>query len=84
MWLVPMLVGTTCISADIHEILTVQCLVMPKHAGANGSKINADGVSLKQACSGQYPGSLKLSSRTFERAQNGSISFLILFQLHRK
>ena len=37
----------------IHEILTIQCPVTPKRAGASGSKINDDGVSmLKQACNG--------------------------------
>ena len=33
------LVGTTWISADIREILTVQRPVTPKHAGASGSKL---------------------------------------------
>ena len=76
------LVGTTRISADIREILTVQRPVTPKRAGASGSKINDDGVStLKQACSGRYSGSLKLSSRRFERAQNRSAPFLTLFSI---
>ena len=74
--------GTTRISADIREILTVQRPVTPKRAGASGSKINDDGVStLKQACSGRYSGSLKLSSRRFERAQNRSAPFLTLFSI---
>ena len=74
--------GTTRISADIREILTVQRPVTPKRAGASGSKIKDDGVStLKQACSGRYSGSLKLSSRMFERAQNRSAPFLILFSI---
>ena len=52
MWLARALVGTTWISTDI---LTVQCLVTPKCAGASGSKIDDDGVwMLKQTCSGQY------------------------------
>ena len=74
--------GTTRISADIREILTVQRLVMPKHAGASGSRINDNGVSmLKQACSERYSGSFKLSSRRFERAQNRSALFLTLFSI---
>ena len=69
MRLVRALVGTTQISADICEILTVQRPVTPKRAGASGSRINDDGIStLKQACSRRYSGSLKLSSRRFERA----------------
>ena len=76
------LVGTMCISAEIREILIVQCPVMPKRAGASGSKINDDGVStFKQACSGRYSGSLKLSSQRFERAQNRSAPFLTLFSI---
>ena len=72
-WLVRGLVGTSRISADIREILTVQCPVTPKRAGASGSRINDDGVStLKQGCSRQYSGSLKLSSRRFERTQSRS------------
>ena len=40
-------------------------------------KINDDGIStFKQVYSGQYSGSLKLSSRRFERVQNRSASFL--------
>ena len=51
-----------------------------KCAGASGSKINNDGGStFKQACSGRYSGSLKLSSRRFERTQNQSAPFLTLF-----
>ena len=74
--------GTIRISADIREILTVQCLVTPKRAGASGSRINDDGVStFKQACSRRYSGSLKLSSRRFERAQNQSAPFLTLFSI---
>jgi hypothetical protein len=76
------LVGTTRISTDIREILTVQRLVTPKRAGASGSKINNGGVStLKQACSGRYSGSLKLSSRRFERAQNRSAPVFTLFSI---
>ena len=53
----------------IREILTVQRLVMPKCTGASGSKVNNNGVStLKQACSRQYSGLLKLSSQRFKRA----------------
>ena len=53
--LVQALVGTTRISADIHEILTVQRPVTPKRAGASGSRINDDGISMmKQACSRRY------------------------------
>ena len=53
MWLARALVGTTRISAEIREMLTVQRPVMPKRAGASGSKINDDSVStFKQACSG--------------------------------
>ena len=74
--------GTTRISADIREILTVQRPVTPKRAGASGSRINNDGVStLKQACSRRYSGSLKLSSRRFEHAQNQSTPFLTLFSI---
>ena len=70
-WLARALVGTKRISAEIREILTVQRQVTPKRAGASGSKMSDDSVStIKQACSGQYSGSLKLSSRRFERAQN--------------
>ena len=36
---------------------------------------------LKQACSGRYSGSLKLSSRRFKHAQNWSTPFLILFSI---
>ena len=76
------LVGITRISAKICEILIVQCPVRPKCAGASGSKINDDGVStLKQACSGRYSGSLKLSSRRFKRAQNRSAPLLTLFSI---
>ena len=58
------LVGTRRVSAEIREILIVQRPVTPKRAGASGSKINDDGIStFKQACSGRYSGSLKLSSR---------------------
>ena len=32
--------GTMRISVDIHEILTIQHLVMAERAGANGSKTN--------------------------------------------
>ena len=67
--------GTTRISAEIREMLTVQRPVTPKRAGASGSKINDDSVStFKQACSGRYSGSLKLSSRRFERAHNRSLT----------
>ena len=70
------------ISTDIREILTVQCLVTPKCAGASGSKINDDGVSmLKQACSRRYSGTLKLSSRRFKHAWNRSAPFLTLFSI---
>ncbi len=70
------------ISADIHEILIVQRPVAPKCTGASGSKINDDGVStLKQACSGRYSGSLKLSSRRCECAQNRSAAVLTLFSI---
>ena len=80
--LVRALVGTTRISADIHEILTVLHPVTPKCVGASGSRNNDDGVSmLKQACSRWYSGSLKLSSRSFERAQNRSAPFLTLFSI---
>ena len=80
--LVQALVGTIRISADIREILTVQRPVTPKRAGASGSRINDDGVStLKQACSRRYLGSLNLSSRRFERAQNRSAPFLTLFSI---
>ena len=49
------LVGTTRISAEIHEILTVKRPVMPKRAGTSSSNINDNSVStFKQACSGQY------------------------------
>ena len=76
------LVGRTRISAEIHEILIVQYPVTPKRAGASSSKINDDGVStFKQACSGRYSGSLKLSSRRFERTQNRSAPFLTLFSI---
>ena len=76
------LVGTTRISAEIREILIVQCPVTPKRAGASGSKINDDGVStFKQACSERNSGSLKLSSRRFERTQNRSAHFLTLFSI---
>ena len=65
---------------DIREILTVQCPVTPKRVGPSSSKINDNGVSmLKQACSRRYSGSLKLSSRRFERAQNQNPPFLTLF-----
>ena len=74
--------GTTRISADIREILTAQRPSMPKRAGSSGSRINDDGVStLKQACSRRYSGSLKLSSRRFERAQNRSAPLLTLFSI---
>jgi hypothetical protein len=64
-------VSTTRISAVIREIVTVLCQVMPKHAGTSGSKFDDDGISmLKQACSGRYSGTLKLSSQGFERAWN--------------
>ena len=82
MRLVRALVGTTWISADIREILTVQHPVMPKRAGTSGLRINDDGVStLKQACGRRYSGSLKLSSLRFERTQNRSALFLILFSI---
>ena len=81
-WLARVLVGTTRISAEIRVILTVQRPVTPKRAGASGSKINDDSVStFKQACSGRYSGSLKLSSRRFERAHNRSAPLLILFSI---
>ena len=74
------LVGTTQISTDVREILIVQHLVTPKCAGASGSKINHDGVStLKQAYSGRYSDSLKLSSQRFKHTQNRSAPFLTLF-----
>ena len=74
--------GTTRISAEIREILTVQRPVTPKRAGASGSKINDDSVStLNQAYSGRYSGSLKLSSRRFERAHNRSAPLLTLFSI---
>ena len=74
--------GTTRISAEIREILTVQRRVTPKRAGASGSKINDDSISMfKQACSGRYSGSLKLSSRRFERAHNRSAPLLTLFSI---
>ena len=74
--------GTARISAEIREILIVQRPVTPKRAGASGLKINDDGVStFKQAGSGRYSGSLKLSSRRFERAQNQSAPFLTLFSI---
>ena len=74
--------GTKRISAEIREILTIQRPVTPKHAGASGSKMNDDSVStFKQACRGRYSGSLKLSSRRFERAQNRSAPFLTLFSI---
>ena len=80
--LVRALVGTTQISADIREILTVQCPVTPKRTGASGSRMNDNGVStLKQACSRRYSGLLKLTSRRFERAQNQSAPFLTLFSI---
>ena len=80
--LVRALVGTTRISANIREILTVQRWVTPKRAGASGSRINNDGVSiLKQAYSRRYSGSLKLSSRRFKRTQNRSAPFLTLFSI---
>ena len=76
------LVSTTRISAEIREILTAQRPVTPKRAGASGSKINDDGIStFKKACSRRYSGSLKLSSRRFEHAQNRSAPFLILFSI---
>ncbi|MCG8625096.1 MAG: hypothetical protein MJE68_24250, partial [Proteobacteria bacterium] len=79
------MVGTTQISMEIREILTVQCPVTPQHAGASGSKINDDGIStFKQACSGRYSGSLKLSSRRFKHAQNRSAPFLTLFSIAPK
>ena len=70
------------ISAEIREILTVQRPVTPKRAGASGSKINDNSVlTFKQACSGRYSGSLKLSSRRFERAHNRSAPLLTLFSI---
>ena len=36
------LVGTMRISVDIHEVLTIQRPVTPKHVGAGSSKINDD------------------------------------------
>ena len=81
-WLARALVGTMRISAEIREILTVQRPVTPKRAGASGSKFNDDSVStFKQACSGRYSGSLKLSSRRFERAHNRSAPLLTLFSI---
>ena len=72
--------GITRISAEIREILIIQRPVTPERAGASGSKINDDGIStFKQACSGRYSGSLRLSSRRFECAQNRSVPFLTLF-----
>ena len=62
--------------------MTVQRPVTPQRAGASGSKINDDSVStFKQACSGRYSGSLKLSSRRFERAHNRSAPLLTLFSI---
>ena len=82
MRLTQVLVGTTRISTDTCEISTVQHPVTPKCAGASGSKINNDGIStLKQACSGRYSGSLKLSSRRFEHTQNQCAPFLTLFSI---
>ena len=52
MRLVQVLVGTTWISTDIHEILTEQCLVIPKRTGASGSKINDDCILILKVCSG--------------------------------
>ena len=73
---------TTRISADIREILILQRPVTPKRAGASSSRINDDGVlTLKQACNKRYSGSLKLSSRRFEHAQNRSAPFLTLFSI---
>ena len=70
-WLARALVGTTRIFAEIHEILTVQRPVTPKRTGASSSTSNDDNIStFKQACSGRYSGSLKLSSRRFECAHN--------------
>ena len=65
------------ISADIRDTPTIQRPAMPKCVDVSGSIINDDGIStLKQACSGRYSGSLKLSSRSFECAQNRSAPFL--------
>ena len=84
-WLARALVGTTQISAEIREILTVQRPVTPQRAGASGSRINDDSVStFKQACSGRYSGLLKLSSRRFERAHNRSAPLLTLFSITPK
>ena len=82
-WLARALVGTMRISAEIREILTVQRPVTPQRAGASSSKINDDSVStFKQACSGRYSGSLKLSSRRFERAHNRSAPLLSFLLCH--
>ena len=75
--LVQVLVGPMRISMDIREILTVQRQVTPKRAGASGSKINDNGISmLKQACSRRYSGSLKLSSRRLSPSST-SESFIL-------
>ena len=66
-------------------LLTIQHPVTPKREGASGSKINDNSVSMfKQACSGRYSGSLKLSSRRFERAHNRSAPLLTLFSIAPK
>ena len=70
------------ISVEIRKRLTVQRPITPKRAGTSGSKINDDSVlTFKQACSGQYSGSLKLSSRRFERAHNRSAPLLTFFSI---
>ena len=81
-WLAQALVGTTRISVEICEILTVQRPVTPKRTGASSSKLNDNSIStFKQACSGRYSGSLKLSSRRFKCAHNRSTPLLTLFSI---
>ena len=80
-WLAQALVGTARMSMEIREILIVQRLVTPKRADANGSKIDDSVSMIKQACSGQYSGSVKLSSRRFERAHNRSAPLLTSFSI---
>ena len=53
--------GTTWISSE-HWLFNIQS-VTPKQVCISGSKINDNGVStLKQACSREYSGSLKLNN----------------------
>ena len=62
------------ISMVIREILIVQRPVTPRHAV---QKLMI--ITLKQACSRQYSGTLKFSSQRFERGQNQSAPFLTFF-----